>query len=305
MEELVLAARWPGLAFFALGGLLLLWRLLAPQWEPGEVLRWGKGRVERALVPLAGPHAAPGIADLALAVGGVSLGAGGLLLVLFLGPVGLLVAPPLALGLGWSVATRRAARRRERLSEQIQGLAQTLAAGLAGEKATGGTVFALLRRAYRQMTPPLREEFAFLELVMRGQADFGDALARAAGTAAERHLRALLELLVVIYRESLDVPAQRQALRTLLARIRQDEEVRRTVRVESRFGQTSQSIVLFLIPAFVALAAATGSLLGAQVSVLGFYFGTDVGRAIVLGAVVVEALVAIVSRRMVQRIRWE
>jgi len=269
------------------------------------MLRWGKGRVEQALLPLVGPHAAPGIADWALAVGGIALVAGGGLLFLALGPLGLLLSPPLALGLGWSVATRRAAQRRERLAEQVQGLAQALAAGLAGERAFGGTVFALLRRAYRQMVPPLREEFAFLELVMRGQADLGDALSRAAANAAEKHLRALLELLVVIYRESLDVHAQRQALRTLLRRIQQDDAVRRTVRIESRFGQSSQTIVLFLIPAFVALSALVSGMLGGQVGVLDFYFGTDIGRLIVVGAIVVEAVVAVVSRRMVQRIRWD
>lgn len=305
MEGLILAARWPALALFGLGGLLLLWRLLAPDLQPRQMLRWGKGRVEQALLPLAGPHAAPGIADLALAVGGMVLVVGGGLLLLALGPLGLLLSLPLALGLGWGVATRRAAQRRERLAEQVQGLAQTLAAGLSGEKASGGTVFALLRRTYRQMAPPLREEFAFLELVMRGQADFGDALRRAADTAAEKHLRALLELLVVIYRESLDVHAQRQALRTLLKRIHQDDTVRRTVQVESRFGQSSQTIVLLLIPAFVVLSAVVSSMLGGQVDVLDFYFGSDVGRLIVVGAIVVEAVVALVSRRMVQRIRWD
>jgi hypothetical protein len=305
LEQLLTAARWPALALFALGGLVLLWRLLAPQLEPRHMLRWGRGRVEQALVPLVGPHAAPGIASAALSAGGVALLAGAVLLLLALGPLGLLLAPPLALGVGWNVANRMVGRRQERLGEQVQGLAQALAAGLSGAEAGGGTVFSLLRRYYRTMVPPLQEEFCFLELVLRGQADLGDALPRAAVPAAHKHLRALLELLAVIYRESLDLAAQRRALGTLLERIRQDEQVRRTVRVESRFGQSSQTIILFLIPAFVVLAALAGTMLGSEVSVLDFYLGTAMGQLIALVAVLVEVVVAVVSRRMVQQIRWE
>lgn len=305
MEQLVLIARWPGLFAFALGGLLLLWRLLAPQLEPRRLLQWGKGRVEKALVPLVGPHAAPGVADAALAVGGIALLASAVLLVLALGPIGLLLAPLLAFAMAWSVAGRRAGRRQERLAEQVQGLAQALAAGLAGEKVAGGAVFSLLRRCYRQMEPPIQEEFGFMELVLRGQADLGDSLAQAAGVAVQKHLRALLELLTTIYHESLDIEAQRRALGTLLERIRQDDQVRRTVRIESRFGQASQTIILFLIPGFVVLAAVAGTMLGSEVSVLDFYLGTPAGQLIAVVALLVEVLVAVVSRRMVQRIRWE
>ncbi|MGB9724416.1 MAG: hypothetical protein ACPL7G_11055, partial [Chloroflexia bacterium] len=117
--------------------------------------------------------------------------------------------------------------------------------------------------------------------------------------------RALLELLAVIYREALDVPAQRRALRLLLERLGRDAQVRRTVRVESRFGQTSQTIVLWMIPAFIVLSAMVGSVLGGEVSVLDFYFGTLPGRAIVVAVLLVEGLVALVSRRMVGQIRWE
>ena len=305
MEQLLTAARWPALALFALGGLVLMWRLIAPQLEPRRMLRWGRGRVEHALVPLVGPYAAPAIASAALLAGGVALLAGAVLLVLASGPLGLLLAPPLALAVGWSLANRMVSQRQERLGEQVQGLAQALAAGLAGEGTGGGTVMALLRRSYRTMVPPLREEFAFLELVLRGQADLGDALPQAAGTAVHKHQRALLELLAVIYRESLDLAAQRRALGTLLERIRQDEQVRRAVRVESRFGQSSQTIVLFMIPAFVVLAALAGTMLGSEVAVLDFYLGTAPGRLIAVVAVLVEVLVALVSRRMVRQIRWE
>jgi Flp pilus assembly protein TadB len=305
VEQLLIAVRWPGLALFALGGLLLLWRLLAPQLEPRSMLRWARGRVEQALVPLVGPHAAPGVADVALAAGGVALLVSAALLFLAVGAAGLLLAPPLALLVAWWVANRQAGRRRERLSEQVQGLAQALAAGLAGSGAAGGTVFALLRRYYRTMEPPLREEFGFMELVLRGQADLGDSLSQTTGAAVQKHLRALLALLVTIYRESLDVAAQRRALDTLLERLRQDNEVRHTVRIESRFGQSSQTIVLCLIPAFVVLAAAATTMLGAQVSVADFYLRTTPGRVIALGAVLVEGLVAWVSQRMVQRVHWE
>jgi Flp pilus assembly protein TadB len=305
VEQLLVSVRWPGLALFALGGVLLLWRLLAPQLEPRAMLRWARGRVEQALVPLVGPHAAPGVADTALAAGGVALVAGAAVLFLAVGAAGLLLAPPLALLVGWWVANRQVRRRQERLAEQVQGLAQALAAGLAGSGATGTSAFALLRRSYRTMQPPLQEEFGFMELVLRGQADLGESLSRAAGSAVEKHLRALLALLVTIYRESLDVAAQRRALATLLERLRQDGEVCRTVRIESRFGQSSQAIVLCLIPAFVVLAAAATTMLGAQVSVADFYLRTTPGRVIALGAVLVEALVAWVSQRMVQRVHWE
>jgi len=144
-----------------------------------------------------------------------------------------------------------------------------------------------------------------LELVMRGQAELGERLERAAGSAAHRHLRALLELLSLIYREALDAAAQRQAFRTLLQRFEQDERVRRTVQVESRFGRTSQAIVLGMIPAFVALSALVGSSLGSEVSTLDFYFGTLPGRAIVVAVLVVEGLVVLLSRRMVRQIRWD
>lgn len=305
MESVILAARWPGLVALALGGLLLLAHLLMPELSPRQMLRWGRGRVERAMVPLIGARAAPEVADAVLLAGGVTLVVGGALLVYALGPVGLLLAPVAALLAGWAVANRQAARRRERLAQQVQGLAQALAAGLTGEASAGGTVFALLRRFYRQMEPPLREEFGFMELVLRGQADLGEALERAAGEAGGRQVRALLELLALIYRESLELEAQRRALRTLLERIRQDDAVRRTVRVESRFGQTSQSIVLFLIPAFIVLAGAAGAALGSEVSVVEFYFRTSPGRAIVVGALLVEGLVFWISRRMMAGIRWE
>lgn len=305
MEQIILVARWPGLVLFMLGALFLFWRLLAPQLEPRRMLRWGRGRVEGSLVPLVGPLAAPGIADAALAAGGSALLVSSALLFIAVGPAGLLLAPPLALLVGWWVAGRQSTRRLERLGEQVQGLAQALAAGLSGAGTSGGTVFALLRRHYDALNRPLKEELQFMELVLRGQADLGESLARAAPAAAQKHLRALLELLVVIYREALDLPAQRKALATLLERLRQDEAVRRTVRIESRFGQSSQTIVLFLIPAFVVLSAAATTMLGAQVSVAEFYLRTAPGRAIALGAVLVEALVAWVSRRMVRRIRWE
>jgi hypothetical protein len=305
VERLLVAVRWPGLTLFALGGLLLLWRLLAPQLEPRHMLRWARGRVEQALVPLVGPHAAPGVADMALTAGGVALVAGGGLLFLGVGAAGLLLAPPLALLVGWWVANRQATRRRERLGEQVQGLAQALAAGLAGGTAAGTTVFALLRRHYRATVPPLQEELGFMELVLRGQADLGDSLSKAADAAVDKHLRALLALLVTIYRESLDLAAQRRALGTLLERLRQDDQVHRAVRIESRFGQSSQTIVLLLIPAFVLLSAAATTMLGAQVSVADFYLRSTPGRIIALGALLVEALVAWVSRRMVQRIHWE
>lgn len=305
MEQIILAARWPGLALFVLGALCLLWRLLAPQLEPRQMLRWGRGRVEGALVPLVGPHAAPGIADAALAASGLALLLGSVALFLAVGPAGLLLAPPLALLVGWWVAGQQSTRRLERLGEQVQGLAQALAAGLSGAGTAGGTVFALLRRHYDALTPPLKEELQFMELVLRGQADLGESLARAAGTAAQKHLRALLELLTTIYREALDLPTQRRALSILLERLRQEEAVRRTVRIESRFGQSSQTIVLFLIPAFVVLAAAATTMLGAQVSVADFYLRTAPGRVIALGAILIESLVAWISRRMVRRIRWE
>jgi Flp pilus assembly protein TadB len=238
-------------------------------------------------------------------VAGIVLVLSGVLLVWAMGPLGMLLAPFVALGAGWSVANRRANRRRERLREQVQGLSQALSAGLIGEGVTGGTIFTLLRRFYRLMDPPLREEFAFLELVLRGQADLGESLGEAANSAVDKNVRALLELLGVIYRESLDIPVQRRALRTLLERIRQEDQVRRSVRVESRFGQLSQTIVLFLIPGFVVLAIVAGKALGGQVSVLHFYFRTLPGRLIVLAAVVVEGIVMWLSRRMLRRIRWE
>jgi hypothetical protein len=305
MEALVLAARWPGLLLFSLGGLLLAWRLLAPELEPRQMLRWGRGRVEQAMVQMVGPVAAPAVAGAALAAGGVTLALGGVLLVLALGPLGLLVAPFLALWAGQGVAGRLAGRRMERLSEQVRGLTQALSAGLSGRGVGSGTVFTLLRRYYHTLEAPLREELAFLELVMRGQAELGERLERAAGSAAHRHLRALLELLSLIYREALDAAAQRQAFRTLLQRFEQDERVRRTVQVESRFGRTSQAIVLGMIPAFVALSALVGSSLGSEVSTLDFYFGTLPGRAIVVAVLVVEGLVVLLSRRMVRQIRWD
>jgi Flp pilus assembly protein TadB len=304
MQQFILIARWPGLAAFALGGLLLLWRLLVPQLEPHHLLRWGKGRVEKALIPLVGAYAAPGIADTAILVGGVTLVAAGILLILALGWAGLLLAPLLAMVVGWSVANRQANRRQERLAEQVHGLIQALAAGLTGEGATGG-VLGLLRRSYRQMTAPLREEFGFMELVLRGQADLGESLPRAVQGAADKRLRALFEILNMIYRESLDITAQRRALGTLLERIRQDDAVRRTVRIESRFGQTSQTIVLFLIPGFVVLSAVAGSALGSQVSVVDFYLRTLPGRFIVGLALLVEGLVVVISRRLMKRIRWD
>jgi len=305
VEQLLTAARWPALVLFAVGGLLLLWRLLAPQLEPRAMLRWARGRVEQALVPLVGPTAAPGVADAALTAGGIVFVVGAIILFLAVGPAGLLLAPPLALLVGWWVADRQAGRRRERLNEQVYGLAQALAAGLSGSTATGTGVFTLLRRHYRLLTPPLQEELGFMELVLRGQADLGEALTQAAEAAVEKHLRALLALLNTIYRESLDVPAQRQALDTLLQRLRQDDQVRRTVRIESRFGQSSQTIVLVLIPAFVILSAVATTMLGAEVSVAEFYLRTTPGRLIALGVVVVEGLVAWVSRRMVRQIHWE
>ncbi|MGC8874113.1 MAG: hypothetical protein ACP5SI_06650 [Chloroflexia bacterium] len=305
MMQILLNARWPGLALFACGGLLLCWSLLAPQLEPRDLLRWGRGRVEHALVPLAGPRAAPGIAAKALWAAAIAFLLGGLLLVAAFGVLGVMLAPLAALLIGRVVAERAALRRRERLAEQVQGLAQALAAGLAGSEALAGTVFSLLRRLYRQMEPPLKEEFAFLELVLRGQADLGDALPRAAAEAAEKHTRALLELLGLIYRDSLDKASQRRALQTLLRQMQQDERVRRTVRVESRFGQASQAVVLVLIPAFVGVAAIAGSLLGSEFSVADFYFRTMAGRLILAGAALVEGLVVWISRRMVRRVRWD
>lgn len=304
MEQL-LTARWPALVLFLLGGLLLVWRFLAPQLEPRQMLRWGRGRVEQAMVSLVGPVAAPTVAGAALAAGGAALAAGGALLFLALGPLGLLLSPFLALGVGQEVASQMARRRMERLSEQVQGLAQALSAGLAGQGTGSGTVFTLLRRYYHTLEAPLREELAFLELVMRGQAELGERLEQAAGSAVHQGLRALLELLALIYREALDVSAQRRALRILLERLDQGERVRRTVRVESRYGQTSQTIVLFLIPAFAILSAIVGSVLGSPVSVLDFYLGTLPGRAIVVAVLLVEGVVVVVSRRMVRQIHWE
>ncbi len=305
MEQLLLTARWPALALFVLGGLILAWRLLSPQLEPRQMLRWGRGRVEQAMVWLVGPVAAPAVAGAALASGGVALVLGGGLLLLALGPLGLLFSPLLALGVGQEVAARMARKRMERLSEQVQGLTQALSAGLAGQGVGSGTLFALLRRYYHTLKPPLREELAFLELVMRGQADLGERLSQVAGTAVHKGLRALLELLSLIYREALDVPAQRRALRILLERLDQGERVRRTVQVESRYGQTSQTVVLFLIPAFAALSAVVGSVLESGVSVLDFYFGTLPGRAIVAVVLLVEGLVVVTSRRMLRQIRWD
>ncbi len=305
MEQLLLTARWPALALFVLGGLILAWRLLSPQLEPRQMLRWGRGRVEQAMVWLVGPVAAPAVAGAALVSGGATLVIGGSLLLLALGPLGLLFSPLLALGVGQEVAARMARKRMERLSEQVQGLSQALSAGLAGQGVGSGTLFALLRRYYHTLKPPLREELAFLELVMRGQADLGERLSQAAGTAVHKGLRALLELLSLIYREALDVPAQRRALRILLERLDQGERVRRTVQVESRYGQTSQTVVLFLIPAFAALSAVVGSVLESGVSVLDFYFGTLPGRAIVAVVLLVEGLVVVTSRRMLRQIRWD
>lgn len=305
MEQLLLTARWPALALFVLGGLILAWRLLAPQLEPRQMLRWGRGRVEQAMVWLVGPVAAPAVAGAALASGGAALVVGGGLLLLALGPLGLFFSPLLALGVGQEVAAQMARKRMERLSEQVQGLTQALSAGLAGQGVGSGTLFALLRRYYHTLKPPLREELAFLELVMRGQADLGERLSQAAGTAVHKGLRALLELLSLIYREALDVPSQRRALRILLERLDQGERVRRTVQVESRYGQTSQTIVLFLIPAFAALSAVVGSVLESGVSVLDFYFGTLPGRAIVAVVLLVEGLVVVTSRRMLRQIRWD
>lgn len=304
MEQL-LTARWPALVLFLLGGLLLVWRFLAPQLEPRQMLRWGRGRVEQAMVSLVGPVAAPAVAGAALAAGGAALAAGGALLFLALGPLGLLLSPFLALGVGQEVAGRMARRRMERLSEQVQGLAQALSAGLAGQGTGSGTVFTLLRRYYHTLEAPLREELAFLELVVRGQAELGERLSQAASAAVHQGLRALLELLALIYREALDVSAQRRALRILLERLDQGERVRRTVRIESRYGQTSQTIVLFLIPAFAILSAIVGSVLGSPVSVLDFYLGTLPGRAIVVAVLLVEGVVVVVSRRMVRQIHWE
>ncbi len=301
----LLSARWPALALFLLGGLLLAWRLLMPQLEPRQMLRWGRGRVEQAMVSLVGPAAAPAVASAALASGGTTLLIGGGFLLLALGPLGLLVSPFLALGVGQEVAARMARKRMERLSEQVQGLTQALSAGLAGQGVGSGTVFTLLRRYYHTLEPPLREELAFLELVMRGQAELGERLSQAAGSAVHKGLRALLELLALIYREALDVSAQRRALRILLERLDQGERVRRTVRVESRYGQTSQTVVLFLIPAFAVLSAIVGNVLGSEVSVLNFYFGTLPGRAIVVAVFLVEALVVAVSRLMLGQIRWD
>gem|GEM_PF-2049479 len=305
MSEILLGQPWPGLALFACGGVLLCWFLLVPHLEPRDLLRWGKGRVEHALVPLVGARATPGIAARALAAAGIVLVLAGVLFAVAFGALGVLPAPLVALLVGWAVAERTALRRRERLAEQVEGLVQALAAGLAGAEARGGTLFSLLRRLYWQIEPPLREELGFLELVVRGQADLGEALSRAATEAAEKHTRALLQLLALIYQESLDVPSQRRALGTLLERMRQDERVRRTVRVESRFGQASQAIVLVLIPAFIVVAAAAGSLLGSEVSVVEFYFRSVAGRLIVVGAALVEGLVVWVSRRMVRRVRWD
>lgn len=305
MQQLVLNLRWPALILLAVGSLLLLWRLLAPRLEPRAMLRWARGRVEQALVPLVGSSGAPGVADTALISGGGTLLLAAVLLFAAVGPTGFLLAPPLALLAGWWIADRQAGRRRERLSEQVYGLAQALAAGLAGNQGTGTTVFTLLRRHYRTLAPPLQDELRFMELVLRGQADLGEVLACAADEAVEKHLRSLLALLNTIYRESLDVPAQRRALGTFLERLRQDEQVRRTVRIESRFGQSSQTIVLLLIPAFVVLSAIATSMLGAEISVVEFYLRTTPGRMIALGVMVVEGLVAWVSRRMVQRVQWE
>lgn len=305
MSQILLEARWPGLAAFAFGGVLLCWALLSPRLEPRDLLRWGRGRVEHALVPLVGPRAAPGIAAKALGWAGVACLVGGALSVAAFGVLGVILSPLVALLVGWAVAERAALRRRERLAEQVEGLVQALVAGLAGAEAHAGTLFSLLRRLYRQMEPPLKEEFSFLELVLRGQADLGDALARAAAEAAEKHTRALLELLALVYRDALDSASQRRALQTLLKQMQQDERVRRAVRVESRFGQASQTVVLVLIPAFVVVAAIAGSLLGSEISVTEFYFRTTAGRLIVAGAALVEGLVLWASRRMVRRIRWD
>ncbi len=305
MEGIFLEIRWPWFLLFALGGLLLAWQLLAPRLEPRQMLRWGRGRVEQAMVQMVGPLAAPSIASAALTAGGAALVLGSALLWLILGPLALLLSPFLALAVGQGVAERLARARVERLSEQVQGLVQAFSAGLAGQEVGGGTVFALLRRAYYTLEPPLREELAFLELVMRGQAELGERLRQAAQTAAHKHLRALLEVLTMIYRESLDVSAQRRALRTLLQRFDQDERVRQTVRVESRFGQTSQTIILLMIPAFVVLSAVVGSAMGGEVAPLDFYLSTLPGRVIVVGVVLIEGLVAWLSRRMMRSIRWE
>lgn len=304
MEQL-LTLRWPALALFFLGGLILIWRLLSPQLEPRQMLRWGRGRVEQAMIALVGPVAAPAVAGAALAAAGVALAAGGGLLFLALGPLGLLLSPFLAWGVGQETAARISRKRMERLSEQVQGLTQALSAGLAGQGAGSGTVFTLLRRYYHTLEPPLREELAFLELVMRGQADLGERLGKAAGAAVHKGLRALLELLSFIYREALDVPSQRRALRILLERLDQAERVRRAVRVESRYGQTSQTVVLFLIPSFAFLSAIVGSVLGGPVSITDFYFGTLPGRAIVVAVLLVEGLVVLLSRRMLRQIRWD
>lgn len=305
MSRILLGAYWPGLALFAVGGVLFSWALLAPRLEPRDLLRWGRGRVEHALVPLVGPRAAPGIAGKALIWAGGAFLLGGALSVAAFGVLGLMLAPLAALLVGWAVAERAALRRRERLAEQVEGLVQALAAGLAGAEAHTGTLFLLLRRLYRQMEPPLKEEFGFLELVLRGQADLGEALPRAAAEAVEKHTRALLELLALIYRDALDQTSQRRALQTLLKRMQQDERVRRAVRVESRFGQASQTVVLVLIPAFVAVAAIAGSLLGSEVSVVEFYFRSTAGRLILVGAALVEGLVVWASRRLVRRVRWD
>ena len=88
MESLILASRWPGLVLLVLGGLLLSWRLLAPELEPKKLLRRGRGRFERALVPLVGTQAAPEVAGAALTAGGIALLTSALLLALALGPVG-------------------------------------------------------------------------------------------------------------------------------------------------------------------------------------------------------------------------
>ncbi len=304
MNDLLLSARWPGLVTFALGGVLLLWRLLDPQLEPRHLLRWGRGRVEKALLPMVGPHAAPEVAGQALLIGGLGFLLGGGLLGLLLGPIGIAAGLLLAWAVAWTVANRRVAQRNERLSEQVQGLVQALAAGLTGREAPGGTM-ALLRRTYRQTSDPLREELGFMELVLRGQADLGQALSRAAGEAVHPHLRLLLEILDLIYREALDLPAQRRAVRSLLERIRQEEQIRRTVRIESRFGQTSQRIVLLLIPGFVLLAALAGSAMEIQISVMDFYLHTLPGQLILGLVVLVEAVVMWVSRRFMQRIRWD
>jgi hypothetical protein len=53
------------------------------------------------------------------------------------------------------------------------------------------------------------------------------------------------------------------------------------------------------------MAAVATTMLGAQISVADFYLRTTPGRVIALGVVLVEGLVAWVSRQMVRRIHWE